>query len=436
VRSLDLYGTPVTGKGLKELAGLKQLHTLDLPGRAVTDVSLASLREAGLLHALAQAKGPDGSRPGSAAGVRSFDLHGTRVTGKGLKELAGLEQLRSLSLPDSAVQDGGLKELVALMQRLKNLRTLDLPGPAVTDVSLASLREAGLLHALARAKGPGGSRPDSAAGVRSFDLGGTRVTGKGLKELAGLEQLRSLSLPDSALRSRGLKELAGLKHLQHLALPGSAVTDEALVGLRQADLLHLLEQANGPGGGRPSSAADVRSLDLSKTNVTGPGLKELAAFTQLESLSLGHTQVGEIDAKELAPFKHLRAIQLTNQAVTNHMLATLREARMLHLWDRALGPKGARPRSDADVRALDLAGTTVSDVGLVEVVALKQLEALNLNGTRVTNRGMMRLTGLKRLRYLGLKRTKVGDYWYATLEGKLPGLKIGDSPIESWLRSE
>src|SRR6516162_10497416 len=53
-----------------------------------------------------------------------------------------------------------------------------------------------------------------------LDLGGTKVTDRGLKELAGLKNLQILSLNCTQVKGWGLKELAGLKSLQTLDLPG------------------------------------------------------------------------------------------------------------------------------------------------------------------------------------------------------------------------
>ncbi|MCS7022707.1 MAG: hypothetical protein NZU63_12880 [Gemmataceae bacterium] len=44
--TLDLWGTEVTDAGLKELAKLQQLTTLDLDGTKVTDTGVAELRKA------------------------------------------------------------------------------------------------------------------------------------------------------------------------------------------------------------------------------------------------------------------------------------------------------------------------------------------------------------------------------------------------------
>ena len=46
LHTLHLGGTKVTDRGLKELVGLKNLHTLDLSFTAVTDAGLAELQKA------------------------------------------------------------------------------------------------------------------------------------------------------------------------------------------------------------------------------------------------------------------------------------------------------------------------------------------------------------------------------------------------------
>lgn len=131
--TLDLSHTAVTDGGLKALAPLKALTTLTLPHTQVTDAALAALREAGLLHALPVASAKDGKRATKPEGVDQLYLYSTAVTDAGLKELAPL----------------------------KNLTLLTVSENQITDVSLASLRKVGLLHALSVASAKDGKRPPS-----------------------------------------------------------------------------------------------------------------------------------------------------------------------------------------------------------------------------------------------------------------------------------
>jgi Leucine-rich repeat (LRR) protein len=70
--------------------------------------------------------------------LQSLDLGATKVTDAGLKELAELRSLHTLSLSNTQVTDAGLKELAGL----KNLQTLFLQGTKATDAAVSELRKA------------------------------------------------------------------------------------------------------------------------------------------------------------------------------------------------------------------------------------------------------------------------------------------------------
>ena len=127
------------------------------------------------------------------------------VTNEGLKELAGLRSLSSLDLRDTRVTGEGLKELAGL----KNLSSLDIAEGRIVDATLKA-RRGGAAACPDSGEGRGGGRPRSPAEVASLDLGDTRVTDEGLKEIAGFSNLSSLLLPHR-VTDVGLKQLAGLK---------------------------------------------------------------------------------------------------------------------------------------------------------------------------------------------------------------------------------
>src|SRR5262245_23977591 len=59
------------------------------------------------------------------------------------------------------------------------------------------------------------------------------------------------------------------------------------------------------------------------------------------------------------------------------------------------------------LEVLSLERTNVTDAGLKELAALKQLQALILRGTKVTDAGLKELAALKQLQALILERTNV-----------------------------
>jgi hypothetical protein len=111
LHTLDLGATRVTPAGLRGLTALKGLHTLRLSKAQVTDQALRVLRENNLLQAYHQAFGKGYARPRSAAEIDRLFLHDTPVTDAGLKELAGLKALRLLLLRGTKVTDRGVAEL-------------------------------------------------------------------------------------------------------------------------------------------------------------------------------------------------------------------------------------------------------------------------------------------------------------------------------------
>src|SRR5262249_4352995 len=110
LRSLDLgSNSGANDQGLKLLASLPQLQTLALSRTRVRDTGVASLAAFKKLETL--------------------DLGITKITDAAVGELAKLSQLRGLNVSYAKVTDAGLKKLAALRQ----LRSLDIAGIELTD---------------------------------------------------------------------------------------------------------------------------------------------------------------------------------------------------------------------------------------------------------------------------------------------------------------
>ena len=138
LEKLDLQDTKVTDKGLKELARLKKLKSLRLSEAQMSDATVRILREIGLLHSLSQASAGRGDPPRSAEEIISLSLCRGPLTDAGLRELAGLKNLSWLDLRETRVTDAGLKELAGL----KKLGRVLLQDTQVTDAGVAELQRA------------------------------------------------------------------------------------------------------------------------------------------------------------------------------------------------------------------------------------------------------------------------------------------------------
>jgi Leucine-rich repeat (LRR) protein len=154
LRKLDVCGSKITGAGLRIVATLPQLQTLDLG-------CCNEIADADLLHL------------SSLKHLRWLTLAcNNQITGAGLRHLAGVKTLQKLSLYNHGfLKDDDLQGLYALRDRLQYL---DLSGcDSITDA--------------------------------------------GLRHIAGLQQLRTLSLGGcNRITDAGLLQIAGLKHLTDL----------------------------------------------------------------------------------------------------------------------------------------------------------------------------------------------------------------------------
>ena len=144
VRSLNLELTSVTDAGLQEVAGLKDLEALNLRATRITVAGLPKLAVLRHLESLDLSDPPPLYRGEvlsiheirSKRRIKGLDLFLPAVTDEGLKQLAALTNLRSLSLGDNPVTDAGLMELAALPR----LQVLDLRRTKVTDKGLKHLK--------------------------------------------------------------------------------------------------------------------------------------------------------------------------------------------------------------------------------------------------------------------------------------------------------
>jgi internalin A len=464
--TLGLSNSKVTAAGLDELKGMPTLVGVIFDGPRVTDECCRVLRRNGLLHRWHLASTMDDGRPASPAEVTWLNLSNTGVTDAGLTEFREFTNLNALRLPPPSVTEAGLREAAKFphltrltvvtsdgkmpASKLRHLRgaakltDLDFgfgsgsggqDARVVTDEVIRTLREIGLLHALWLCSGPGPERPASAKHVTWLNLGTTgnnAVTDAALRELQELTSLQRLDLPNGPLTADGVRSLAGMNALNWLTIHPSQLTDEVLRTLREIGLLHALTQASGSGpNGRPTGPADVTSFSLSAAKVTDAAVAELKVFPNLTSLDLSSNTLTAAALKELKAFPRLSTVRMDTTAVTDEAVRTLNAAGRLHALWLATTSGRHRPASPDDVVRLELGQTAVSDAGLKEVLAFRNLTDLNLSGRGVTDAGLKDVGKLKSLVRLELSGTRVTDAGLKELTGlrSLTHLDLGGTKV-------
>lgn len=380
--------TEVTEEGLKELANLHRLESLELGavGRAgmkvigklknLTELSLAvddetrkGLEElAGLQNLRALRLWADNEDLGALPNLNnltSLDLSGCRpegeyrgVTDKGVEALARFERLSVLNLGSTGVTGEGL-------EKLTNLEELNLSLAPVTD---KGLKDVGRLRKLTKLN----LKLD-------FRVKGTKVTAKGLEPLAGLENLIDLRLRGVPITGAGLRKLEGLKKLQRVEfdLDRKDVTDDVLGALRESRLLHVCSLVQGylpdvP----PKGIQEVKKLSLADTQVTDEGLKKIRDLSGLTSLDLANTQVTDEGLKELEGLKNLEKLDLTNTQVTDEGVNDLQEALPDCKIETGKPRKPRPPRPWPALVAMRRWSLTVGVIALVATLALAALREI------------------------------------------------------------
>jgi Leucine-rich repeat (LRR) protein len=242
--------------------------------------------------------------------LRTLDLRETQITDDGLAHLAGLTGLKELNLSGTALSDAGLRHLANLTE----LEVLDLsayPGSAV------KLKGPGLIHLAGLKK------------LRKLDLSHSSVDDAALAPLAQLPALQDLALERAPLKGPGLAHLKGLAELRRLSLSGAALTDarlEHVKGLNRLEELDLGETSIfGEGLVHLEGLPRLRVLILDRSKITSLGLEHLKGLTNLEVLSLRQTQITDAAAIHLRGLSQLRKLYLDETQITEARVEILRE---------------------------------------------------------------------------------------------------------------
>jgi internalin A len=148
LRKLNLSFTKVTDAGLGHLAALPRLEWLDLSGNVqgnpgFTDAGLKDVGRITTLKFLDLSSAPNVTNEGvkHLAGLQelhTLDLSYTKVTEAGLKDLAGLKALRRLNLHGVKMTPAGFKELATF----KHLQALGIARTGLTGPVLQELKQA------------------------------------------------------------------------------------------------------------------------------------------------------------------------------------------------------------------------------------------------------------------------------------------------------
>ncbi len=432
LQKLDLSNTDVERKHLKLLRGLKELAILRLTETKITDEALVELV--------------------TYPKLRILSLEETAITDEGLATLGQIKQLRYLALSSKKLTPQRFRQLAPL----KELLSLELNHEDITDELAIVLNQIGLLHTLCSREQPFDPLEEKQSPNLKLDMYHTKLTEIGVKEFLKLkdlsrihtnpnqitDQLVSLLIEEKKLhlldstrttrcsffeQSKGgawritlqgdklskklLSKLADLGKINHLELIGQEFSGDCFSDLAKLDVsdLQLQDFTASDEEFEKLTKLNLTSLTLGKVHITPRMMKAIAQFKNLVSLDLFNTKFEGKSLRELAPLQHLRGLWLSVQQIDDDVLQSLRKNKQLHLIAERVGGD-PRPKQDSEITYLKLDGTSITDVGLLELLELPKLVQLSLVRTRITDEGVRDLCRLKSLRALDLSETAIqGD---------------------------
>ncbi len=241
-----------------------------------------------------------------------------------------------------------------------------------------------------------------------------------------LPHLERLYLQYSHVTDESLKNLQGLKHLRRLSLHGTSITPAGLKylsRLRNLEALDLDKTSNNHNGlVHLQCLTKLRELNLGDvTRLEGPDIAYLGNLKQLQVLRF-KAEMDNAAFSRLGQLTNLRYLNLRSSTLNDIGLRQLAAMRQLEHLDLRFNPNVSDTglkvlRGFHQLRRLWLQGTNTTDKGLAALSELVELRELNLRGLPITNVGLLHLQRLVKMNTLDLSYTRVADAGLGYLTG-------------------
>ncbi len=392
VTHLDLGGSQhVSDAGLRLLASLPNLQSLNLSGCAITDDGLQVLRQLPELLRF-RLYHQDGISDGGTANLAScphledVDLMNTPTGDRTLHALTGKPRLASFKAGND-VTDAGL----ALLREFPVFQSWQ-GGEVVMSLMSPNARPNFLwLSARAPFTNEGLSQLGALDGLFALSLFGSpgNITSAGLRHLAGLPYLGWLGCTGRLCDDEAMRHIGGMPHLRMLMAQGAVATDDGFKALSRSAIIEYIwgrecPNLTGRGFAALSKMPVLRGLAVSCRNVDDVALSTLPRFPALRELmpmdvsDEGFRHVGRCERLEALWCMYCRE---TTDAATEHIagLTALHTyyAGKTRITDRSLEIL-SRMASLETLRFWQCAG--ISDAGVALLTRLPRLREAHFEG--------------------------------------------------------
>lgn len=274
----------------------------------------------------------------------------------------------------------GLEGVEALLHPpfLSRLTALNLSRTLIDDAAISLLVQAGL------------------PALKRLSLGFcSKITGKGVSEIATLPQLSELDLSDCKNFLEGdAAPLAQSKTLQKLNLSFTRLGDRDIQAFSESKILKLHEL--------------IFEGDVPDLGITSIGCQTIAsspAFSELITLNLQGSPIGDDMAIAIAQSPYLGKLQ------------------SLNLRDCSIGDKGALALASLSLTHLDLSRNLLTKA-IAAALFSSHLRTLVLSENRIGDEGVQAIVSLQNLTQLELAACEIGEPGALLLASSLSSLKV------------
>lgn len=420
--SLDISRTDITDNGMKYIANLKSLESLEMSNR-VTDRGMVYVGQLTSLRRL-----------------YFNDDAGSQVTNRGMRHLANLKNLEELALTGDRMGDACL----AYIKDLPKLYYLFIRGRQFGDNGMIHVKEISSLRMLV------------------FHEGIAHITDAGLVHISQMPHLETLCLHGmDGISDEGIAHLSKMPSLKRLNIDGSHITDKSMAYLKEVKSLEWLDlpqrdqRITDVGLACLGELSNLRKLHISKSSLvnqeyyTDKGLEILVRCHKLEDLSIGSIGVTDAGLEHIAKLTNLKILGLFGcKSITDTGLAsltTLKSLRRLNIFNSEITVSGINHLNSMsnlillkvlslkdDGSNLDISGLTnledlsldfgtysgkFTDADLKCLSGLKHLHSLQLGPRNYTDKGMASLAGLTNMERLGIGGSGLTDDGLEYLKG-------------------
>ena len=147
----------------------------------------------------------------------------------------------------------------------------------------------------------------------------------------------------------------------------------------------------------------IGALLLANTNVSDRGLAIIAHTRRLNMLDISNTRAGSQTLARLQNVRQLDGLFLTNLAIGDDDVVHLREL---------------------PITGLTLAGTQVTDAGMLHLACLTQLQHLDISDTKISDKSVPTLIAYAHLVNLSVGNTQISSEGLAAIRAARPDVSV------------